>query len=106
MLSATRTAAPIHHDRRRTPNRANGARLGFRRTNGAANREDPTTARAIAAIDQITGLPVQIFSSVVGLTRQKSTSGQVSGRGRRAATTAATTPSGRAHQTTAWTASS
>src|SRR5690242_11128080 len=97
-LSATNAAAPTHHDRCRIPKRANGARLGLISTNGAAKRDDPTTASAIAAIDHITGLPVQVFRIVVGFDAQRAISGQTSGRGWSRQTTQAVRPSGIAHQ--------
>src|SRR5437762_12140706 len=91
-------ASPTHQDRLRTPNSANGASDGLSNTKGAVRRDDTTTARASAAIDQITGLPVQIFSSVVGLDRHSAMSGQTTGRGRSRTTAAAVTPRGIDHQ--------
>src|SRR3954447_19042094 len=79
------------------PNSANGARLGLIRTNGAANRDDPATASAIAAIDQMTGLPVHVLRIVVGFEAHSASNGQTSGRGASRATTHAVTASGIAH---------
>ncbi|MBA2381983.1 MAG: hypothetical protein H0V73_07720 [Chloroflexi bacterium] len=84
-----------------TPNRANGASDGLSSTNGPANRDDPTTASAIAAIDHMTGLPVQIFSSDVGLAAHSASSGQTTGRGRRAMIAQPVMASGTTHQANA-----
>src|SRR6185295_16850228 len=78
--STRNTPSPTHQARSRTPNAANGNRLGFSNANGAAQRY--TIATDIAAAAQITGLPVQIFSGVVGQARQRAMSGQTAGRGR------------------------
>ena len=52
----------------------------MRSANGAAPRH--TVATAIAATHQITGLPVQILSGVVGQARHNAINGQAKGRGR------------------------
>src|SRR5262249_51153582 len=72
------------------------------RTNGAVLRVRPATARASAAIAQITGLPVQIFRIVVGFVRQSTSRGQVQGRGRSVTIAHAVTPSGISHHATAY----
>src|SRR2546425_769366 len=102
MQAIAKPVAANHHDLRHDPNRANGARLGLTRTStdGQAYR----TPSAIAAIDQITGLPVHVFRSVVGHAVHRAIRGQTSGRGRSRRIAQAVTPTGTAHHRTAATA--
>ncbi len=94
--SATNPASANHQLRRFAPNRANGARLGFSRTK--TDGQYQSVPSASAATHQITGLPVQVLSRVVGQATQRARSGQTSGRGRRRQTAHAVAPSGIAHQ--------
>ena len=57
------------------------ARLQQRRTGPANARDGRSPPSASAAIDQMTGLPVQVFRSVVGFATHRASSGQTTGRG-------------------------
>src|SRR6185312_9968617 len=97
--ATTTTPAATHHDRRQTPNSANGPRLGLSTTN--TDGQAHSTPSASAATHQMTGLPVHVLRSVVGQATQSAISGHDTGRGRRRHTAKPTATIGSTHHSAA-----